>query len=51
MHVYRNVGRFYACELGLKLRDKKDPEAAKFMKGLIEKVRKKMEMDERIETV
>ncbi|KAK4523463.1 hypothetical protein GAYE_PCTG60G1359 [Galdieria yellowstonensis] len=29
--------RFYACELGLKLRDKKDPEAAKFMKGLIEK--------------
>ncbi|GJQ12317.1 hypothetical protein GpartN1_g4716.t1 [Galdieria partita] len=29
--------RFYACELGLKLRDKKDPDASKFMKGLIEK--------------
>ncbi|EME28228.1 Vacuolar protein sorting-associated protein VTA1 [Galdieria sulphuraria] len=29
--------RFYACEFGLKLRDKKDPDASKFMKSLIEK--------------
>eukprot|EP00871_Galdieria_phlegrea_P002536 jgi/Galph1/3283/GphlegSOOS_G1993.1 len=31
------VGRFYACDLGLKIRDKKDADATKFLKGLIEK--------------